>query len=89
MSDTNNLILVHKPDITDKIDLFIEKTYLGIDFGTSTTVVSLAYFDNKRKIKTKTLTPNQKLADSTIFKSDKIPSMIAWHNNQFIARQSS
>lgn len=89
MSDTNNLISVHKTDITNKMDLFIEKTYVGIDFGTSTTVVSLAYFDNKRKIKTKTLTLNQKLADSTIFKSDKIPSMIAWHNNQLLVGEGA
>ena len=89
MNNASALISVHKTDITNKMDLIIEKTYVGIDFGTSTTVVSLAYFDNERKVKTKTLILNQKLPDSTIFKSDKIPSMIAWHNNQLLVGEGA
>ncbi len=89
MSNASTVISLHKTDITNKMDLIIEKTYVGIDFGTSTTVVSIAYFDNERKIKTKTLILNQKLADSTIFKSDKIPSMIAWHNNQLLVGEGA
>lgn len=89
MSNTSTSISVHETDITSHMDLIIEKTYVGIDFGTSTTVVSLAYFNNERKIKTKTLILNQKLSDSTIFKSDKIPSMIAWHNNQLLVGEGA
>jgi molecular chaperone DnaK len=89
MSNTSTVISLHKTDITNKMDLIIEKTYVGIDFGTSTTVVSLAYFNNERQIKTKTLILNQKLSDSTIFKSDKIPSMIAWHNNQLLVGEGA
>jgi molecular chaperone DnaK len=71
------------------MDLIIEKTYVGIDFGTSTTLVSLTYSNNERKIKTKTLILNQKLSNSTILKSDNIPSMIAWHNNQLLVGEGA
>ncbi len=62
-----------------------QNTYIGIDFGTSTTVVSLAYMDwQEKQVKTQTIRLNQKLSDGAIYKSDKIPSMIAWHEQQLL-----
>ena len=44
------------------------RTYIGIDFGTSTTVVSIASYDESNcLIHTKSLRMKQKLPDGTIF----------------------
>ncbi len=60
-------------------------TYVGIDFGTSTTVVSLAYFqETSLTVESKTIELNQKLSDGAIYKSYKIPTMIGWYNNKLL-----
>lgn len=67
-----------------------QNTYIGIDFGTSTTVVSLAYMDwQEKQVKTQTIRLNQKLSDGAIYKSDKIPSMIAWHDQQLLVGEGA
>ena len=54
------------------------KTYIGIDFGTSTTVVSIASYDEgSNLIHTKSLRLKQKLPDGTLYSSEIIPSVIA------------
>lgn len=61
------------------------KTFIGIDFGTSSTVVSMACYDMKKRcIKTKVIPIKQKLADDAIFEADIIPTMIAWHNQKLL-----
>lgn len=63
----------------------LNTTYVGIDFGTSTTVVSIAVLgQNKEPLIVKPIELNQKLSDGAIFSSYKIPSVIAWHNNNLI-----
>lgn len=65
--------------------LEIGKTYIGIDFGTSTTVVSLAVFDVKsQSIETKSIPLDQLLEDGTRYTSEKIDTVIAWYNNQIL-----
>jgi molecular chaperone DnaK (HSP70) len=60
-------------------------TFIGIDFGTSTTVVSLATIDKERKdLTTKTLWLNQMLSDGTKMSSEKIPTVIAWYNGKLL-----
>lgn len=60
-------------------------TFIGIDFGTSTTVVSISMLDREtRDIKTKTLWLNQKLYDGTVMSAEKVPTVIAWNNNQLL-----
>lgn len=60
-------------------------TYIGIDFGTSTTVVSIARFDTStNKIVTEPIWLNQKLYDGTILRSDKIPTVLAWYNDEIL-----
>jgi len=59
------------------------KTFVGIDFGTSTTVVSIASYDEDNNlIHTNSLRLKQKLSDSTLYSSEIVPSVIAWTNNQ-------
>lgn len=60
-------------------------TFIGIDFGTSTTVVSIATLDKESKdIKTETVWLNQKLYDGAIMSGEKIPTVIAWYNKQLL-----
>jgi molecular chaperone DnaK (HSP70) len=67
-----------------EIDIF-NITFIGIDFGTSTTVVSIATIDKEtRDIKTEPIWLNQKLNDGTIMSGEKIPTVIAWYNNQLL-----
>lgn len=63
----------------------LNTTFIGIDFGTSTTVVSVATIDkNTRDINTSTIWLNQKLYDGTVMSSEKIPTVIAWYNSQIL-----
>jgi hypothetical protein len=65
-------------------DIF-NTSFIGIDFGTSTTVVSIATIDRETKeIITKPIWLNQKLDDGAIMSSEKIPTVIAWFNNQLL-----
>jgi molecular chaperone DnaK (HSP70) len=88
---SNNLVVnsrqiqPQKSDLSRSIDLINQKTFIGIDFGTSTTVVSLAYYDpHENNIKTQAIPLNQKMADGAIYQSEKIPSIIAWYNQKLL-----
>ena len=60
-------------------------TFVGIDFGTSTTVVSLAKIDKKTKeISTTSIWLNQKLVDGAKMSSEKIPTVIAGDNEKLL-----
>lgn len=62
-----------------------DTTFVGIDFGTSTTVVSIAGYNGKREpLVIKPIELNQKLSDGAIFSSYKIPSVIAWYRNKLL-----
>lgn len=62
-----------------------DSTFIGIDFGTSTTVVSIAIIDkNTNEYKTESIWLNQKLEDGTIIKSEKVPTVIAWYNQSLL-----
>ena len=70
-------------------DIF-NTTFIGVDFGTSTTVVSVSHLDKETKdIKTKTLWLNQKQYDGTPMSSEKVPTVIAWYNNQLLVGQGA
>lgn len=71
------------------IDVF-NTTFIGIDFGTSTTVVSVATMNKETKeILTAPIWLNQKLYDGAIMSSEKIPTVIAWYNQQLLVGQGA
>lgn len=66
------------------------KTYVGVDFGTSTTVVSIASFDaDGVTIKCEALKLPQLLEDGTRYESDRIPSVIAYYRNQILVGEGA
>ena len=78
----NLLPILTSDKLAEKNATIFNTTYVGIDFGTSTTVVSIAVIgNNKQPIIVKPIELNQKLTDGAIFSSYKVPSVIAWHNN--------
>ncbi len=67
-----------------------EVTYIGIDFGTSTTVISIATGDPKKdNLKSKAIELNQKLYDGAIFKNYKIPTMVGYYNGTLLVGQGA
>lgn len=61
------------------------KTYVGIDFGTSTTVVSIAYYDEeKQMIEVKPIPIEQRAEDGALIKSELVPSVIAIWNGKIL-----
>src|SRR5690606_25086848 len=65
-------------------------TFIGIDFGTSTTVVSVATIDKKSKeILTTPICLNQTLYDGVIMASETIPTVIAWYNQQLLVGKAA
>lgn len=66
------------------------KTFVGIDFGTSTTVVSIASFDGEHdRIKTKSLRLGQMLPDGTLYSSEIVTSVIAWVNDRIFVGEGA
>lgn len=66
------------------------KTYIGIDFGTSTTVVSIAFYDeSNHKIYTKSLRLPQMLRDGALYKSEIVPTVIAWLNGRIFVGEGA
>lgn len=65
-------------------------TFVGIDFGTSTTVVSIATKENgEEKIKSLPIKLTQILEDGTIYQSEKLPSVIAWYNGRLLVGEGA
>ena len=60
-----------------------QTTFVGIDFGTSTTVASIAFRDSEG-IQVVSIWLNQKLADGTLMSSEKVPTVIAWYNQNLL-----
>lgn len=78
LSNSNSLVL--KSNVT----------YVGIDFGTSTTVVSIATGDPKSEnLKSAPIELNQKLYDGGIYKNYKIPTMVGWFNNTLLVGEGA
>lgn len=66
------------------------KTYIGIDFGTSTTVVSIASYDEyDHKIHTESFRLPQMLPDGTLYKSEIVPTVIAWLNGRILVGEGA
>ncbi len=57
------------------------RTFIGIDFGTSTTVVSIAYLSDDGKIICESLQLAQKAADGATIEAELLPTVIAISNS--------
>jgi molecular chaperone DnaK (HSP70) len=98
---TGNFELVEETDISNilSINAMLEssfnslregQTYVGIDFGTSTTVVSIASYDKTNKvIVVEPMRLDQLLEDGTKYQSEKLPSVIAWYRNTFLVGEGA
>jgi molecular chaperone DnaK len=65
-------------------DIF-NTSFIGIDFGTSTTVVSIATINKEtNEIDTKPIWLNQKMEDGIIMSSEKVPTVLAWYKNELL-----
>jgi molecular chaperone DnaK len=67
-------------NIQDKLS---NTTYVGIDFGTSTTTISYSIIgDRNMPIQTHAMPVGQLLEDGRLYESHLVPTAIAWHKEQ-------
>lgn len=72
------------PRLTDTRDIS-NKTFVGIDFGTSTSVASFSMVgEPKNPIVVDTIPCSQQLGDGRTHESHLVPTAIAWHKNQLL-----
>ena len=90
MPGSNILSLKSMLHSTLNTQLAARGTFVGIDFGTSTTVVSIATKENgEEKIRTLPIKLTQILEDGTIYQSEKLPSVIAWYNGKLLVGEGA
>ena len=66
-------------------NLATNRTYVGIDFGTSTSVVSIASYDStNHKLKTEAIRIPQFLVDGSLWRGETLPSVIAFYNGKIL-----
>lgn len=66
------------------------RTFVGIDFGTSTTVVSVATFDSEQqRILVKPIRITQLLEDGTKYEGERLPTAIAWYNEKLLVGEGA
>lgn len=86
----NLLPVLTTGQLSEKNTSILNTTFVGIDFGTSTTVVSIAVLGKGNEpLIVKPIELNQKLADGAIYSSYKIPSVIAWYNNNILVGEGA
>ncbi len=72
------------PELSDATNIR-NRTFVGIDFGTSTSVVSFSLIgDRHNPITTRTITLLQLLDDGRLYESHLVPTAIAWYCNQLL-----
>ena len=86
----SNLLSIQSMLSTSFTEVSKGNTFVGIDFGTSTTVVSIASQEQDGvKIKTLPIKLTQILEDGTIYQSEKLPSVIAWYNGKLLVGEGA
>lgn len=76
--------------LSEKNTSILNSTFVGIDFGTSTTVVSIAILGkDSEPLVVRPIELNQKLSDGAIYSSYKVPSVIAWYNNSILVGEGA
>lgn len=89
-TDVSNILSINAM-VSTNIDHIREgQTYVGIDFGTSTTVVSFASYDKtSHTIKVEPMRLDQFLEDGTRYQSEKLPTVIAWFKDVFLVGEGA
>ena len=86
----NNNLTIRSLVPQDYSQISIGKTFVGIDFGTSTTVVSIASFDSTQKaIHVKPIRIQQLLEDGSIYEGEKLPTVIAWYKEHLLVGEGA
>jgi len=73
----------------EKQGLITSETYIGIDFGTSTTVASICSINQQGQITTRAIPFKQPLVDGRFQVHHLLPSVLAWVNNQLLIGQGA
>ena len=85
-----NYVVLEGQEGQEVEELLKKNTYIGIDFGTSTTVVSYATKDHESNILTSIPIPIQQYDDHTICTTDELfPSCIAWTGKDILVGQGA
>ena len=88
-TDESNILSIDSM-LSDMPSIKEGQTYVGIDFGTSTTVVSIASFNKaEKKILVEQMRLNQLLTDGTKYMSEKLPTVIAWYRNSLLVGEGA
>lgn len=83
--ETNSRWLTNKIDNVDEISgLLAKNTYVGIDFGTSTTVVSIVTKDADQRIQSKTLELSQPDKYGGELSHRLVNSVLAWYKGNLL-----
>jgi len=78
--------VVHEKEIKEAVS---QKTYVGIDFGTSTSVVSVVLNDSSRQMKARTLNIKQPEEFGGTISHHLVNTVLAWHRGQlFFGREA-
>lgn len=89
-TDASNILSINAMLESSFNSLREGQTYVGIDFGTSTTVVSIATYNQEDKIiAVEPMRLDQLLEDGTKYQSEKLPSVIAWYRNTFLVGEGA
>jgi molecular chaperone DnaK (HSP70) len=81
---------IRNTQITKPVADLFNTTFVGVDFGTSTTVVSIATLSKETgEILTEPIRLNQKMYDGAIMSSEKVPTVIAFCNQQLLVGQGA
>lgn len=80
----NNQLSIYNVIPQKKQHLALNETYVGIDFGTSTTVASICTMNGSKQIITLPIPFKQPLVDGRLHEHHLLPSVIAWVDNQLL-----
>lgn len=89
-TDLSNILSINSMLASSINDIRDGQTYVGIDFGTSTTVVSIASYNKSNKtITVEPMRLDQLLEDGTRYQSEKLPTVIAWYKDTFLVGEGA
>ena len=87
MNNEVGLILVPNQNYYELEKLIKSKSFIGIDFGTSTTVVSIIIVDNNKKWMPRTLQIKQFDGKISYTQQEIVNTVLAWHGNNLLFGQ--